>query len=67
MAGTEQQLRREIHDEREELTEAVATLRSTLRSKLPLLAAGVLGLGLVASGGIGATARLLRRRGRVGD
>jgi len=63
MASTEQQLRREIHDEREQLTEAVATLRTTLRSKLPLLGAGVLGLGFVASGGIGATARLLMRRG----
>ncbi len=67
MASTEQQLRRELHDEREQLAEAVVTLRATLRSKLPLVTAGALGLGFVAAGGIGATARLLRRRGRKGD
>jgi hypothetical protein len=67
MASTEQDLRRELHDEREQLTEAVATLRATLRSKVPLATAGALGLGFVASGGIGATARLLMRRGREGD
>jgi len=64
MASTEQQLRRELHDEREQLAEAVGTLRANVRSKLPLVTAGALGLGFVASGGIGATARLLRRRGR---
>jgi len=37
MASTEQQLRRELHDEREQLAEAVGTLRAKLRSKLPLL------------------------------
>jgi hypothetical protein len=77
MASTEQQLRRELHDEREQLAEAVDTLReelgeatnvgAKLRSKLPLATAGALGLGFVASGGIGATARLLMRRGREGD
>jgi hypothetical protein len=77
MASTEQQLRRELHDEREQLAEAVETLRAELgeatnvgaklRSKLPLATAGALGLGFVASGGIGATARLLMRRGREGD
>jgi hypothetical protein len=77
MASTEQQLRRELHDEREQLAEAVDTLReelgeatnvgAKLRSKLPLVTAGALGLGFVASGGIGATARLLMRRGREGD
>jgi hypothetical protein len=77
MASTEQQLRRELHDEREQLAEAVDTLReelgeatnvgAKLRSKLPLATVGALGLGFVASGGIGATARLLMRRGREGD
>jgi hypothetical protein len=77
MASTEQNLRRELHDEREQLADAVDTLRvelgeatnisGKLRSKLPLVTAGALGLGFVASGGIGATARLLMRRGREGD
>ena len=77
MASTEQDLRRELHDEREQLADAVETLRAELgeatnisgklRSKLPLVTAGALGLGFVASGGIGATARLIMRRGREGD
>jgi hypothetical protein len=67
MASTEQDLRRELHDEREQLTDAVETLRASFRSKIPLLTAGALGLGFVASGGIGATARLLMRRSREGD
>jgi hypothetical protein len=77
MASTEQNLRRELHDEREQLAGAVETLRAELgeatnisgklRSNLPLVTAGALGLGFVASGGIGATARLLLRRGREGD
>jgi hypothetical protein len=77
MANTEQELRRELHDEREQLAQAVETLReelgeatnisAKLRSKLPLVTAGALGLGFIASGGVGATARLLMRRGREGD
>jgi hypothetical protein len=67
MASTEQDLRRELRDEREQLSDAVQTLRASLRSKVPLVTAGALGLGFVASGGIGATARLLIRRGREGD
>ena len=75
MASTEQNLRRELGEERERLVEAVDTLRdelgeatnirARLRSKLPVAAAGALGLGFVASGGLGATARLLFRRGRA--
>ena len=74
MASTEQTLLRELGEERERLVEALDTLRdelgeatnirAKLRSKLPVAAAGALGLGFVASGGIGATARLLFRRGR---
>ena len=74
MASTEQTLRRELGEERERLVAAVDTLRdelgeatnirAKLRSKLPVAAAGALGLGFVASGGIGATARLLFRRVR---
>jgi hypothetical protein len=67
MASTEQDLRRELRDEREQLAEAVETLRGNLRSTLPIVIAGALGLGFVVSGGIGATARLLMRRGREGD
>ena len=77
MATTEQQdLRRELGEEREKLVQAVETLRGELgeatdvrgklRARLPAAAAGALGLGFVLSGGIGATARLLMRRGREG-
>jgi hypothetical protein len=77
MATSEQDIRRELAAERERLAEAVETLRGELseatnisgrvRSKLPAAAAGALGLGFVASGGIGATARLLMRRRREGE
>ena len=75
-ADEEQQLRNELREERERLAEAVETLRdeleeatdvgAKLRANLPLAAAGALGIGFVASGGIGATMRLLIRRGREG-
>jgi hypothetical protein len=64
------QLRHQIDMEREQLATAVDSLRaemgfaSKLRSRLPLAAAGALGTGFVAAGGIGATMRLLFRRGR---
>jgi hypothetical protein len=75
MAGTdERQLRREVSAEREQLAEAVEQLRTELgdatniggklRSNLPAAAAGALGLGFAAAGGIGATLRLVMRRGR---
>ena len=77
MASTEQELRRELRVEREQLADAVETLRDELgeatnlggklRSKLPLAATAALGLGFVVSGGIGATMRLLMRRGREGE
>ena len=77
MASTEQQdLSRELGEEREKLAEAVETLRSELgeatdvggklRANLPVAAACALGLGFVVAGGIGATARLLLRRGASG-
>jgi hypothetical protein len=66
-----------IEREREELARAVEALREDLgeatditgklRSRLPLVAGGALGLGFVAAGGIGATMRLLFRRGREAD
>ena len=69
---TPEQVRREIEAEREGLADAVDDLRSEmdvnakLRGKLPLAAAAALGAGFVVSGGIGATMRLLMRRGREG-
>jgi hypothetical protein len=72
----EQRLRKELSAEREQLADAIETLRSELgraadiggklQSKLPVAAAGALGLGFVVAGGIGATARLVFRRGREG-
>jgi len=78
MATTEEErLRKQLSAEREQLADAVDTLRSELgeatditrklQSKLPIVAAGALGLGFVVAGGIGATARLLFRRGREGE
>ena len=64
MAGSDQDIRREIGEEREKLAEAVDTLRARLKAKLPVAAAGAVGLGFVASGGLRATARLLLGRRR---
>lgn len=74
---TLEDVRREIEVEREQLAEAAETLRESvgeatnigarLRSNLPVVAVGALGLGFVLSGGIGATARLIFRRGREGE
>jgi hypothetical protein len=79
MAGnsrTLEQVRREIETERDQLASAVDVLRSEigeatnigarLRSKQPMVAAGALGAGYLVAGGIGATMRLLARRGREG-
>ena len=69
---TPEQVRGEIEAERERLADAVDDLRTEmdvnakLRPKLPLAAAAALGAGFVISGGIGATMRLLMRRGREG-
>ncbi len=76
MAGgntrTAEEVRRDIEAEREQLADAVDDLRAgmditaKLRSKLPVVAAGALGAGFLLAGGIGATMRLLARRGREG-
>jgi len=73
---TPEEVRREIEAERERLASAVDELREEvgeaadvtgkLRAKLPVVAAGALGAGFVLAGGIGATARLVMRRGREG-
>jgi hypothetical protein len=75
MAATdERQLRREVSAEREQLADAVDELRTELgdatniggklRSHLPAAAAGALGLGFVAAGGIRATMGLIVRSAR---
>ena len=71
---TPEAVRRDIDDERRELASAVDALRTEvrratdvaakLRARLPVVAAGALGAGFVLAGGIGATMRLLARRGR---
>jgi hypothetical protein len=73
---TAEQVRRDIEAEREQLADAVDDLRAgigeatdisgKLRSKLPIVAAGALGAGFFLAGGVGATMRLLARRGREG-
>ena len=69
---TTEQVRRDIEAERDRLAIAADDLRAgmdinaKLKGKLPVAAAAALGLGFVVSGGIGATMRLLMRRGREG-
>jgi uncharacterized membrane protein len=73
---TPEQLRREIEAERNQLAQAVDNLRdeigeatnvsAKLRGKLPIVAGAALGAGFFIAGGIGATMRLLARRGREG-
>lgn len=67
-------VRREIETEREQLADAVDDLRKgigevtdvsgKLAGNLPAAAAGALGAGFFLAGGIGATMRLIFRRGR---
>jgi hypothetical protein len=76
-ARTPEQIRREIAAEREQLADAVESLRegigeatnvgAKLRANLPVVAAGALGTGFFLAGGVGATMRLLARKGREGD
>jgi len=73
---TAAQVRQDIEVERDQLAEAVEDLRGglaeatdikgKLRSNLPAVAAGALGAGFFLAGGVGATMRLLARRGREG-
>ena len=76
-ARTVEQVRQDIEAEREQLAGAAENLRESIddatnvsakiRSNLPIVAAGALGLGFLFAGGVGATARLIFRRGRVGE
>ena len=71
---TPKDVRKDIEAEREELADAVDDLRKgigevtdvsgKLRANLPVAAAGALGAGFFLAGGVGATMRLLFRRGR---
>jgi hypothetical protein len=69
---TPEEIRREIESHRDGLAASVEELRAAtnigtkLRAKLPAVAAGALGTGFLLAGGIGATMRLLARRGREG-
>ena len=73
----EQEIRRELGEERDKLAAAVDELRdelgeatnvkAKLRSNLPLAVGAAFALGFVKAGGIGATARLLARRSREGN
>lgn len=75
-ARTPEEVRHELESERDRLATAVDSLRSEvkdatnvgakLRANLPVVAAGALGAGFFLAGGIGATMRLLARRGREG-
>jgi len=70
-------VRREIETEREQLAGAADSLRESfgeatdingkLRANLPAVAVGALGIGFLLAGGVGATARLIFRRGREGE
>jgi len=70
-------VRREIETEREQLAGAAESLRESfseatdvrakLSANLPVAAIGALGVGFLLAGGLGATARLIFRRGREGE
>jgi hypothetical protein len=70
-------VRRDIESEREQLADAAESLRDSLgeatnvgaklRANLVPAAIGALGVGFLLAGGVGATARLLFRRGREGE
>jgi hypothetical protein len=70
-------VRRDLEVERDHLATAAESLRESvgeatnvgakLKANLPIVAAGALGAGFFLAGGVGATVRLLFRRGREGD
>jgi hypothetical protein len=74
---TTDDVRRDLEAEREQLATAAESLRDSIgeatdvtgkmRAKLPVVAAGALGAGFLLAGGVGATARLIFRRGREGE
>jgi hypothetical protein len=70
-------VRRDIESEREQLADAAESLRESigeatdvrakLRANMPAATIGALGVGFLLAGGVGATARLIFRRGREGE
>jgi hypothetical protein len=74
---TVEDVRRDLESEREQLADAADSLRESvgkatdisgrLRANLPAVAAGALAIGFLVAGGVGATARLIFRRGREGE
>ena len=76
MAGangrTPEQVRLDIEAERERLAGAVDDLRAgmdvnmILKDQLQIATAAAVGVGFIVAGGIGATMRLIMRRGREG-
>ena len=70
-------VRRELEAEREQLADAADGLRDSvgkatditgkLRANLPAVTVGALAVGFFVAGGVGATARLVFRRGREGE
>jgi hypothetical protein len=74
---TTEDVRRDLEAEREQLATAAESLRDSLgdatdvtgkmRAKLPVVTAGALGAGFLLAGGVGATMRLIFRRGREGE
>ena len=74
MARAEEQLRKDIDAEREQLATALDELRGSigdaadlggkLKSTRPLVAGAAASMGFVLAGGVGATARYFARRGR---
>jgi hypothetical protein len=70
-------VRREIEAEREQLAGAAESLRESfseatdvrarLSANLPAATVGALGVGFLLAGGLGATIRLIFRRGREGE
>jgi hypothetical protein len=75
-ARSPEQVRRDIEAHREELAGAVDALKrdigeaanigGKLRANLPVVAGAAAAAGFLLTGGIGATMRLLARRGREG-
>ncbi len=65
IAGERDRLASAMEDLRRELGE-VTDVAGKLRANLPAIAGGALGAGFFLAGGIGATMRLLARRGREG-
>jgi hypothetical protein len=74
---TAEDVRRDLAAEREELATAAESLRESIddatditgkmRANLPVVVAGALAAGFFLAGGVGATMRLVFRRGREGE